>query len=288
VAACAFQPVAFNNFGASTPILGLCDAVDFSFLGPAGQISIHMLPSGAFRAYRGTSGQYWWHEGLNLGTSTNVIVTALAWHHMELRAQIGNAGNVDLYIDLDPTPWLTLSGVDTQGTANAWSDCVGISCPPTGLVDDLYSADSRMAQPDQKVLPWGLDGTVGFYNGSNPVGSAIRSENVDDPTADDDTTRNEFDVSEKDSHPSAILGSTGTIRYFIMWQRWRKNDYGPVGTQAGLRIGGTDYMSAAARYLGSDQYENVMAYDANLSPATGVEFTEAELNGAEAIASRVA
>ena len=261
-------------------------------VGASGQLNVCLNADGTFSAWRPGTG--WWGNRSGggatlLGTSTNFISTALAYHHIEAVATIDNsAGAIDVYIDLDPTPWLSLSGIDTQSQAGAFSDGFGV-CGSNGANtvrwDDVYTADSRLSFPDQRVLGVGMSPGNGTLNGSTPLTGTDRGDMVDETTADDDTTYNIFDPTEVDSYNMPALGSTGTIRYFICWQRWKKNDYGGVGIKGGLRIGGVNY-EGSERFIGTAQYENVKVLDGNVSPATGVALTEAELNTSETVADR--
>lgn len=283
---CAFMP-AFEY--ASYPIMWVMDDI-------LAQCGVNMRPDGRVDLVR-ANGTFNTSSHVVLGTSTGVLPATPSFHLFELMSTIHNsAGAMTLYVDSNPTPLVSVSGVDTQFTANAWADGIGWQGARNGIApnnvgakfDDIYTADDRLAFPDQRFLRWGLDGTVGALNGSNPVGSAIRSQNVDEETSNEDGDYNEFDPGEADSYPSDTLGSTSTIRYFIVWQRWKKTGYGPMAIRGGVRIGGVNYDGGVDQYMGTDEYHNQLVYDANLSPATGLPFTEAELNAAEAYATRVA
>lgn len=269
-------------------LFGMADGTVENF-GANGQINVRLNADGTLDVYR--AGSSWWgNAGTLLGTTTNAIATVNAYHHLELVATINNTtGSVDLYVDLDPTPWLSLSGINTRSTSNNWSDCIGISGGPGGgsgfRWDDVYTADSRMSFPDQRILPLNVEAGNGALTGSTPSTGTDRGAMVDETTSDDDTTYNAFDTGEEDSYTTPTLGSTGTIRYFIMWQRWKKNDFGGVGVRGGVRISGTNYYGTE-RFIGTAAYENVLGYAANVSPATAVAFTEAEINAMELVADR--
>lgn len=122
---------------------------------------------------------------------------------------------------------------------------------------------------------------VGNYSQWTPSAGS-NYQNVDDVTPDDDTTYNEtITVGHKDSYtmenvPSNVNDITG----LAVTVRITKTDANSRMVRAFLRIGGVDYPHSDTQGVpGGYAY---LQWIWTLSPATGVAFTAAEVNGLEA------
>ena len=262
----------------------ICYVLDASGASAVGQVAVGMTGLGNLTIIRG-NGSDLIPQTTTLATSAAAITAANVYHHIEMDATIANsAATVNVYLNQDPTPFVTYTG-DTQASANAYSDGVGWVGGFQSRFDDLYSADDRLSFTDQKILPIYCSAGNGALTGSTPLSGTDRGAMVDETTPDDDTSYNIFDASEIDSYLHTTPGTTSTIRFLALWGRARKSNYGPVGVKIGLRLGaGPTNHLGTERFLTSG-YTNFHEFY-NISPESGVAFTEAELIAGEFLAQR--
>lgn len=222
-------------------------------------------------------------------TSTYVLPVD-TWVFAEVEVVFGNTGSMKMWID--GTQIINATGVDTTTTANnfanQWRSATGNSAIHEGA---LYIIDATGGAPTNTRLgpitaflkPPSADGSATQYTPS----TGSRFQCVDEtPTPNDDT---DYISDNTAGHKNSVAltanpGGIGTIFGVMHYFRERRDDAGPHTVRAGFRIGGTDYMEATetspATYLSH-------TYARGLSPATGVAWTGAELNGAEHVVETV-
>jgi hypothetical protein len=219
--------------------------------GATSQLRLHMDGAGHVQVLRG--------DGTLLATGTTVVTPA-SYHHFQIRAKIDNsAGAVDVYIDGAPTPDISISGVDTQNSANATADrfmlgeLVG-AYYMFWRFDDVYALDGTGSAPYDDLLG---DCSVeckfpdGNGNSSQLVGQDGNSTDnyllVDEaPAPDDDTTYVESStVGNKDTYTFPDLtATTGTVHAVQILPYARKTDAGTRTIATVARLSGTEVDSA--------------------------------------------
>ena len=146
-------------------------------------------------------------------------------------------------------------------------------------IDDIYLADDDFRGPIE-VLPLLPDGNG---NSSDLVGQDADSVNnhlnVDEQDPDDGTTYNGSDLEgDKDTYTFENVPTDAEIIGLFVTQNAAKTDTGAKFIRPVIRIGSTDYVGAS-HALGTAY--DVIEVPFDVSPATAVAFTAAEVNAAE-------
>lgn len=243
------------------------------------QIGISVLSDRTIRVKRG-AGLYSF-GGTTLATSTNIL-QANTWHFIEVLVTIHpSAGTVEVYVDGSKTGWIDITGQNTRNTANSYANGFGIGANDsvTTYHDDVYFADARMGDGRVREVPITTgDGTHADFT---PSSASDNGAMVDEADPDGDTTYNQSTTpGNVDTYNVGTVGSTGAIKGLITRAVVKKVGTGVVGVQLVRRVAGTDYTDAAEHFLPSDAYVALGKFDVQ-SPATSVDFTEAELNASE-------
>lgn len=258
-----------------------------------GQVGLMLEASGKVELRRGV-GVGNTTTGTLLGTSVGALTSNVSYY-LEIVATIHNStGAATVY--LDGTAIITVTGVDTQATANAYANAFGLGCM-TGVnidYDDLVCISgtggvhtSRLG--DVKVTAKIAASGNGTHQDSTPSTGTDRGAMVDDsPDPDDDSTYNTLTgVGDADSYAKASVAPAGQVYAAQTHLFVRKTDAGTCDVQGGIRIGSTDYpgtqraVSQTYAY-NTDLFEN--------SPASSAPFTAVELSaaGSEILATRAA
>lgn len=185
---------------------------------------------------------------------------------------------------------LSLTGINTAPSTNDQSTIlyIGYLNILPGIPGSSASIISHLVIADEIGVITGNPRTGGLFpdgvgNSSDWAPSAGNNwENVEETTPDDDSTYNESDtVNDIDTYTMQDVPSgTTAIVAVAVTVRIRKTDANSRTVAAVLRIGGTDYVHATAKGVpGGYAY---LQWVWTLSPATGVAFTAAEVNGLEA------
>lgn len=206
------------------------------------QVSVTIGADMKVRVYRGT-------PSTNLlGTSTEVLSLGSGfWHYLEVKVTVdGSVGAVQ--VKLDGASIITLTGVNTQATANAYAtkfvlggDTVGTGWGAQGFIDDFYLNDTGFLGECR------IDGLVPTGAGNSTQwtpSTGSNWQNVDDannPNNDTDfnssSTVGQIDSFATSNLPSAV----GTV-HGVMMEMWaRKDDVGTRQVAQLLRMGGVDY-----------------------------------------------
>lgn len=207
------------------------------------QLTLMLSSTGALSVQRGST---------VLGAAS-ALLNATVFHHIELAATIHDStGTVDLW--LDSILVLSLSGIDTQNTGNAYFDgfCLGAAYTlgyaesPTLRYDDAILWDDSGANNGpvgdcrvEAFLPSGAGATTGM----DPTGAATNWEAVSEAPPDDDTsyvstaTATTFDTYALPA-PSTSAGTVLAVQSVLTA---RKDDAGAHTVAPVYRSGGTNY-----------------------------------------------
>jgi hypothetical protein len=227
--------------------------------------------------------------GTTLATGTTVLSSAVAYY-IEFKATIGTTGSYTLRIN--GVTELTSASANTKNTSNATADTLVIGPTTAG-------GTANMTQIDYDDLVW-MDASGSVNNDflgdarvfcSKPSADGAASQwtpnsggthfnRVNEATPDDDTTYlSSPTVNNKDSWAVDDLpGSASLVKAVQMVPYVKKSDAGVRVAAPLLRISGTDYVQPDMVLSTSYQY---LPKIVELSPATGVAFTVAEVNAME-------
>lgn len=222
-------------------------------------------------------------NGNLLATATNPLLPNI-WYHLEVKITVHNtAGEFELRINGTPVIGPTgsqntraqatndASGfgfANPNGTTTSWDDIVVMDATGSYANDFIGPSQITIMRPD----------AAGNSTQWTPASYADNFANVNDAWADDDKTFNQdataghVDLYGMTNVPSGTIVGVQTV--FTA----RQDAGGGRSIAPMWRIGSTDYQgttkSLAASYVAYTE-----AY--SVSPATGVPWTQSELNGAE-------
>jgi hypothetical protein len=250
------------------------------FDGATEQLTVQVTAGLAIEVRRGNA------SGTILATSANGIFPLNAWNYVELKATINNStGAFEVRLNGVPVPGLTLTGQDTQNTANAFTN--RYSLDGTSFHDDHYLADTTGSAPGNDFLgdirvetlypnAAGDDTDYTPSAGSN-------FQNVDDAgTADGDTTYNQSTTpGDQDLFNLQSLATVSGIVYAVQpLVIARKTDSGAREIATVIKSGATE--DVGPTHTLSTSY---VQYDGEihaLNPDTGNGFTIAEVAALQA------
>jgi hypothetical protein len=272
----AVKVSAISGTSSANPLFSIWDGASI-------QTSLRIDAAGTLSVLRGSFG------GTVLGTSVGVLSTA-TYYYIELKVVLhGSTGTYD--VKVNGTSFLSGTGANTADAGTtAWTaarigsdgSTAHISGGATWDFDDFYVCDgSGSANNDvlgpirvKAVFPDGAGNSTQF---TPSAGSNF--QNVDEASQDGDTTYNsETTVGQKDLYTLGALGITGTVKG-VQTNLIVRSDGGGAETIAPVwRIGATDYDGTTVGVTTS-YADSLQVYET--SPATGVAFTVAEIDGAE-------
>jgi hypothetical protein len=230
-------------------------------------------------------------NGTVLGTSTTVLVPS-TWYYIEFKGTIDNATGVAV-LKINDTTEVSLSGIDTQNTANANANQIEIGGSYGGSssgylldFDDVYICDNSGGAPNNDFLgDVRVDALMpsGNGNSSNLVGSDADSTDnyllVDEIPPNDDTDYVESaTVTDEDTYVYGNLDSTsGTVYGVQIVPRARKTDAGARAIASVARLSATEVDSADKVLSSSYTYQP----DVRETKPGGGAWTIADVNSAE-------
>lgn len=254
------------------------------FNGSTEQITVTLSLSGTLSVRRGT------RTGTVLGTTATTLGTA-TWYFLELKVLFSDTvGTYDLKID--GTSAVSGSSADTVVSGAAWSGIAfriqsqnaGSGNQPTFLYGDVYVCDGSGGSENDFLGDHAVDRLLpSTGNGTNTAWSL--STGSDHGALVDENPMNESDyvytstINAVDTfnYPAMALGGTVKAVQVVLFAK---------AAVAGVRqltatcvISGTTYAHGTPQVLGSDWtcYRFVFL----VSPATGIAWTTAEIDGAE-------
>jgi hypothetical protein len=226
-----------------------------------------------------------------LGTGTTTLTTN-TFYHIELEVTVNNStGAIKVYINGLEDTGITATGIDTQNSANAYANQVGVfhyleSGEPsiTIDIDDVIVNDSA-AVGDCHVREQLPSGT-GSTDDGVAVGAATTRECVDDAAPNDDTDYARFDnVGDKSLWTYPAI-STAVDVVAVGFRNWAaKTAAGTCTARPSLKIGGSDYNGAD--FAPSTTYSYATEFMTE-SPDTSSAWTPAEVNAMESGIERTA
>lgn len=257
------------------------DVVNFLDAG-TGQMRVYIGSDGKLGVARG---------GTGLATGTTILSVGV-WYYIEFKATIHpTAGSYELRIN--GAVELTATGVNTRATANSTADQVRFgearNVDNTGLQhiwDDLYICDSTGAQNNDFLGDIRVQALFTTADGASsqwtPNSGAVHFDRVSQTTPDDDTTYlSDATAGDIDTWAYGDLASTtGDVKGIQIVPWVRKDDAGIRTVAPVIRIGGVNYVQANLPNL-STSYQ-YLPQIVELSPATAVAWTVAEINAMEA------
>lgn len=234
--------------------------------------------------------------GTILGTSNVPVITANAWHHVEMKTTFSDtAGATEVRVNGEVVAGLTLSAVDTIG--------VGVDLPAQiAIVQRADNTSSRQTYFFKDWVIWDTTGTqnnnfLGLLNIINLYPNTDVAVNWTPSTGTsayqmiDEIDPNDADyISASDAYPPATeMGLTDLppdivgVRGLITIHRSRKTDGGDGNVQTGIRVGGSTNTGANRPITTAFTYR----YDVSeLSPVTGTAYTPTEVNSASVVINR--
>ena len=240
------------------------------------------LSAGQITLYRGGP------SGVELGISSPAIFAASSWNFVEVFSTInGTTGALQVRINNQPVAGCTLTGVNTQSTANASSGGVSLIAD-TGTGGEMYIDDFRYndtstgpgTYPNNSWLGDLRVATV-FPTANDAVTwtplASTNWEEVSETSFDGDTTYNSTTTNGDED-----LFNMGTLSAVIdeivavqLVTGAREADAGGHTFTQQLKIGGTDHAGATqALATGYQFFSDIFP----VNPTTGVSWTLSDVN----------
>ena len=231
----------------------------------------------------GTGHLFFRRNGTNIGgTSTNALTTG--WHYFEVRAHIASGTSGSCEVRVDGTVWLTVTGVNTQATANAYSNrfyiAPTVQNQPQYYKDIIWKNDTTyLGDRTVNVLYASAAGPSQQMSASSGTQvSCVQDGIAHTGTWPDDTNYILDSVSGHISDfqfQSITLPGGGTIDGVVHVSRLSKEVGSVVTMQQYTKSGGTTHTSASVTLGTSPIYFfDVLATDPNTSAA----WTQTNLN----------
>jgi hypothetical protein len=222
-------------------------------------------------------------NGTSLATASSPVTKGV-WYNWEFKATIDNSGSFE--VRLNGSTWVSGSSVDTQNTANAYSN--GIMFVNAGYdfyIDDFYCLNTDGSSNNDflgecrvhSVLPDGEGNTQEF----TPDSGSTHYTQVDEADPDADTTYVSSDtVGHTEQFALANITITGSIAAVQTVITARKDDAGSREIAESCRSGSTDFTGStqvlASTYL---MFREIRETDPNTSPPSA--WTQSTVNSAQ-------
>lgn len=250
--------------------------------GPTVQCSVFMEgANGDLKVYRSHSG------GVQLGSTVSNVFALGTWYWVSVRAKIDNsAGEVDVYINGSLV--FSISGVDTQSSANAYCDDVFID-QGTGAdcnIDDVVVCDTNGSAPFNGLLLAERRIVTRMANADGNSTDWTASAGSDYQCVDENGPNNDTDyISSATVGQKTLVGfadGPASPNIEAVWPsiRARKDDTTTREIRDVLRTASTNY-NGITRAL-TTTYTNYCGTLRETNPNSGVAWTESEFNAAEA------
>ncbi len=231
------------------------------------------------------------NTGTSLFLSANNVWSGDVSNFVEVGATVANSGGV-AQVRVNGVMAASISGVDTQATANAWWDALDFAAAPLSsgtafvVLDDLYYADNTTdpgASPNNtflgdvgtRTLFATGDGSINF----TPNSGANNFSRVNETAMDSDTSYNSSATpGDEDQFSFQPITNVIAIIYGVQVTiAARKDDIGPRVIKTGLVSGGTtDYGADHALPDNYSYFTDLWVLD----PDTGVNWTRTGVNAA--------
>jgi hypothetical protein len=221
-----------------------------------------------------------------LGTAPSYVLSTNVWHQIEFKVTISHsAGAVTLRVD--GVILLALSSIDTQFTANAysnefffWADYGGreLGISDVIIMDTTGSYCKDLLGP--RMVELKVADANGYYTQFTPSASpGNNADMVNEVPPDDDATYNTGDIDAIDTFTKTpILNPTATIDAVVCNIYCKTNDGGTATIAGVVRSDGVDALGPEIPVTASYDYLPSIIY---LDPKTAAQFTAAGFNAAE-------
>jgi len=162
--------------------------------------------------------------------------------------------------------------------------------PTTGEIIFCELRDSGATQLDLRLL---TDGRIRITRAGNvddgvPTGAADTRQAVDETPPDDDTTRSALqNVGDKVLLTYAPIPLSEQVLCVALVERAALSAPGTGKYKSLVKIGGTEYLGSVEKAPSAGSYAYLGEVQM-VSPATGVEYTASEVNGAQFGAEKTA
>lgn len=227
-------------------------AADWLFLGEGGTTHVYFRfnADASISAYNGS--------GTLLGTSAAGVLPSYTAQHNYIEAKVlisNTVGTVEVRINGSSTAVLSLTGKDTQNTANAYATQVTLaagspSASQETYIDDLYICDTSGSEAnnflgDVRIEYVTTSGAGATTNFTPSAGSNYQC--VDDNPANDETDYVSSSApGDKDTYAMGNLSSTaGAIVAVCVVSTDRKDDAGTRTHSHRVRLSGTESAGTA-------------------------------------------
>lgn len=221
--------------------------------------------------------------GTQIGITATNVWAINTWHYLEIKVKINNAtGTVD--IRLDGNSILSLTGQDTQVTANAYANRFqfrALGNTPNIGIDDMYVVDLTGSQNNswlgeirvRQGYP-GADGDVNDFTAS----AGNRWACVDEEVPSDTDYIYSGTVNHKQLFSLASLSLTGSIAAVRLVFRDYKSDTGFRKMKGLWKVGGTEYLDTEVVLKVTPLY---WGETRELNPATSAPWIASEVTGSQ-------
>jgi hypothetical protein len=237
-----------------------------------------------------------WNGTTLLGTSANNVWAGDVSNFIEIELYVatGTSGYVNVWVN--NVQVLALSGITTQQSANAWVDSISYQPSPVSggggsyiILDDFYYNDTTSGPG---LFP--MNGRAGdsrtstqFATGNDvvqfaPLANANWQE-ISEVAMDGDASYNyDNNAGDQDTFVFQPLLATLSTIYALRLTYATRNDGAGSRTTAGVvKIGGTSYVYGSPNSVPASANYVYFSNQWTLSPATGLNFTRTEVNGAD-------
>lgn len=249
------------------------------------QVSVQFTSSGAIQVYRGLASAL-------LGATSPGLLAPASWYFIEFVGTINSAtGAAAIYVSqpgAGGVASLSLSGVNTQASANAYINQIQLAAANYGGVfhyyDDLYVFDTTGTTQnarlgDQRLIYKTTNG-AGASTQFTPNGNPNNWQNVNIVPPPGDTDYNSSGTpGQTDLFALQSAGLTANPNFFVTRRNRRKDDAGARTDQSIVRSGGVNATSAAAAVNSTYGFQDDIFVN---DPATGSPWLAAAADAAQA------
>lgn len=245
------------------------------------QLTFQIGANGAITALRGSS--------TSLGTSTNLL-TFNTWNYIEVKVVIASGTSGSVEVRVNGVAWLTLTGINTQNTANAFSTQIWIettAAANVSYIKDIYMMADTGTGPYTTYLG-DVTVLVSFHNvaGTNQQwtpNTGTQTAAVQDGIThtgtwpDDDTTYiSDNTVGHISDFAHQTLSLTGQIYEVCHVSYMRKDDAGSRGV-AQVTIQSASVIETSSTISLGNTYQYY--YDSmEVDPGTSLQWTVSGYN----------
>lgn len=290
------QGITSDNYGAKTELVLAfrCNKVTTtgSIVYPVHQIAFgnYGFPCGLAADALGT---YFVNDG-GAVIKSGPVIPIDEWHHYELHMifNTAGAGSIVLYLDGNPAPFMSLTGISTS-YAQAEAFSLGGNGPSNHGINgleayfaDFYAFDNTGAAPfNAPLAPQGFGAAKmafavpngpGHLSAWTPNGAATIWQCINQIPQDGDTTY-ASDATPGDAY-MVTFGALPAMQTLLAVQLSvyaREDDAGPRSYQSGFSNGTTDGYSGVDQYLGGTY--NYIQDEFPINPVTGIAWAPGDL-----------